>query len=192
VKTDYQNIDRMFRENFTEHRLHPSRDHWQEVFWKVRIRSFFSFGFTRFNFIYSILIVSTFFLSLFAFMKSSNLHHNNIIEHRGTDTLTVKTVYIYDTVINYVSMDESARNAVADTAGIIRRYLEINELRPTPAPITLNTENPDPENTTTERAKDMRVLHHTIQKRDTFIKYIEKPVQPVNDSNPIKRLRNSK
>ena len=195
MKKQYQNIDDIFRDNFSDERLSPSADHWESVYKKVRRNNFFSTDFTRFNYIYSILILATLALSATLFIK--DLSHSEIITEQQqiielTDTVNLKTIYIYDTIVKYINIKNEVIEVEVDTITIINEYLKSTQQSGKTNLGMKSAEFVRADTGNARETKNLRIIHHIYEKKDTFIKYIEKPDEPINNSTLFQRKRNKK
>lgn len=173
----------MFRESFLDEKISFRNDRWDNIHRKVRIRRFFSSDLKRFNYIYSLIIAGTFVFSVIDFIKpdQNNIETKTHIQNiEIKDTVNIRTVYIHDTVVTYIRLDTAYEEITIDTSAIIREYLNtiqaLNELDEGTEPVQNIVKD------TTERGKNLQIIYHTFETKDTFIKYMEKPEETDNTS----------
>jgi hypothetical protein len=88
----------------------------------------------------------------------------------------------YDTVVQYIEMITLPETVKVDTSAIIRDYLKF-------ALMESNQDQNDvyeKDSVIEANKKNIKIIYHTIEEKDTFIKYIEKPDEPAN-TNLFKR-----
>jgi hypothetical protein len=129
-------------------------------------------------------ILSTFALSIAAFVKEHSpiKPESQIQLIEVNDTVNIKTIYVYDTVVQYIEMITLPETVKVDTSAIIRDYLKF-------ALMESNQDQNDvyeKDSVIEANKKNIKIIYHTIEEKDTFIKYIEKPDEPAN-TNLFKR-----